>query len=66
MSSLHNFGGIASYKNGNDLLNDLAKYQIGYIILFSKKELDGLPKSLMEKYKIDKDAGDFILLQKIP
>ena len=65
MSSLHNYGGIASYKNDNDLMNDLAKYRIGYIVLFSKKVLALLPKSLMGKYMIDKDAGDFILLKKI-
>jgi hypothetical protein len=65
MSSLHNYGGIASYKNDNDLMNDLAKYKIGYIVLFSKKELELLPKSLMEKYRIGRDGGDFIILEKI-
>jgi hypothetical protein len=64
MSSLHDYGGIASYKNDDNLMNDLAKYKIGYIVLFSEKELALFPKSVMEKYKVYKDDGEMIILQK--
>ena len=64
MSDLHDYGGIASYKNDTQLMNDLALYKIDYIVLFSKEQYDRLPVILRRDYAIGYSDETTIILKK--
>ncbi len=65
MSDLHNYGGIASYENGELLLNDLNKYKIGYIILLSPEYYQKLPEALKIAFGLSYKDGKILVLKRL-
>ena len=65
LSDLHDYGGIASYQHPEELIRDLDKFQVNYLVLFTDGQYDGLPLSIKEGFEVGYRDRGLIILRRI-
>jgi len=63
LSNLHDYGGIASYNIDKELMDDINKFTINYIVLTSPGDYQKLPEILKIKFPVYYDNSEFMILK---
>ncbi len=63
LTNLHDYGGIASYNDDKELMSDIDKYSISYIVLISPEDYQKLPAILKTKFPVYYNSSQFTILK---